>query len=56
VWQQTGSDDDVSMKQIEMHLAHTDGLQSFTIDMMLQSLNIELDVIGYDREGQRWVS
>jgi Swi5-dependent recombination DNA repair protein 1 len=56
VWQQTGSDDDVSMKQIEMHLAHTDGLQSFTIDMMLQSLNIELHVIGYDREGQRWVS
>jgi Swi5-dependent recombination DNA repair protein 1 len=31
-------------------------LQSFTIDMMLQSLNIDLDVIGYDKEGQRWVS
>ncbi|KAK5013205.1 hypothetical protein BJ546DRAFT_856111 [Cryomyces antarcticus] len=27
---------------------------TFTMDMMLRSLNIELDVIGYDREQQRW--
>lgn len=32
----------------------TDHSQSFTIDMMLQSLNIDLDVIGYDKHGQRW--
>jgi hypothetical protein len=24
--------------------------------MMLRSLNIELDVIGYDKEGQRWIT
>ncbi|KAI7323046.1 hypothetical protein KC315_g8619 [Hortaea werneckii] len=27
---------------------------SFTMDMMLRSLNIELDVIGYDKSAQRW--
>ena len=27
----------------------------FTMDMMLKSLNIELEVIGFDKEGQRWV-
>ncbi|ERF70871.1 hypothetical protein EPUS_02393 [Endocarpon pusillum Z07020] len=27
---------------------------SFTMDMMLESLNIELDVIGYDKNNQRW--
>jgi hypothetical protein len=30
-------------------------LQEFTMAMMLQSLSIDLDVIGYDKEGQRWV-
>ena len=29
--------------------------QGFTMDMMLKSLNIDLDLIGYDREMQRWV-
>ncbi|KAF2721351.1 hypothetical protein K431DRAFT_247335 [Polychaeton citri CBS 116435] len=28
----------------------------FTMDMMLRSLNIELDVIGYDKQAQRWIS
>ncbi|MCJ1339318.1 hypothetical protein MMC09_004607 [Bachmanniomyces sp. S44760] len=27
----------------------------FTMDMMLKCLNIELDVIGYDKEGQTWM-
>ena len=27
----------------------------FTMDMMLKSLNIELDIIGFDKDGQRWV-
>ena len=29
--------------------------EGFTMDMMLKSLNIELDVIGYDKEMQRWI-
>ena len=29
--------------------------QSFTMDMMLRTLNIDLNVIGYDRQGQRWI-
>lgn len=29
---------------------------AFTMDMMLRSLNIELNVIGYDKEAQRWVA
>lgn len=29
-------------------------IQNFTIDMMLRSLNIDLDVIGYDKELQKW--
>ena len=56
VWQQTGNGDDVSMRLLADRVIYTDRLQSFTIDMMLQSLNIELDVIGYDKQGQRWVS
>lgn len=29
---------------------------SFTMDMMLKTLNIDLMLIGYDKEGQRWVA
>ncbi len=29
---------------------------SFTMDMMLRSLNIDLNLIGWDKEAQRWVS
>ena len=28
--------------------------EGFTMDMMLKSLNIELGLIGYDKEAQRW--
>jgi hypothetical protein len=28
--------------------------QSFTMDVMLTSLNIDLAVLGYDRENERW--
>jgi Swi5-dependent recombination DNA repair protein 1 len=28
--------------------------QSFTMDMMLKTLNIDLDLIGYNKEAQRW--
>lgn len=30
-------------------------VQNFTMDMMLRSLNIDLDVIGYDKELQKWI-
>ncbi|CAF9925088.1 MAG: hypothetical protein HETSPECPRED_005740 [Heterodermia speciosa] len=29
--------------------------KGFTMDMMLGSLNIELEVVGFDKEAQRWV-
>ena len=29
--------------------------EGFTVDIMLRTLNIELDVIGYDKEGQKWL-
>lgn len=29
-------------------------LQTFTMDMMLRSLNIDLELIGYDKDAQRW--
>ncbi|PGH06215.1 hypothetical protein AJ79_06603 [Helicocarpus griseus UAMH5409] len=29
--------------------------ESFTMDMMLKSLNIELDLIGFDKDTQQWV-
>ncbi|KLJ06732.1 hypothetical protein EMPG_17774 [Blastomyces silverae] len=29
--------------------------ESFTMDMMLKSLNIELDIIGFDKDTQQWV-
>lgn len=31
-----------------------DGHKGYTMDMMLKTLNIELDVIGYDKDMQRW--
>ena len=54
VWQQGGGDDDVSSLPLDGHLIETNAIQSFTMDMMLRSLNIELKVIGYDKHGQRW--
>ena len=29
--------------------------ESFTMDMMLKQLNVELEVIGYDKASQRWI-
>jgi len=29
-------------------------MQSFTMDMMLKTLNIDLKLIGYNKEAQRW--
>jgi Swi5-dependent recombination DNA repair protein 1 len=54
VWQQGGGDDDVSQLPLTALLIETNEIQSFTMDMMLRSLNIELKVIGYDKHGQRW--
>jgi hypothetical protein len=28
--------------------------QTFTMDMMLKALNVDLDLIGYNKEAQRW--
>lgn len=56
VWQQGGGDDDVSSLSLKGHMTETNKTQSFTVDMMLRSLNIELDVIGYDKHGQRWIT
>ncbi|GAB7322039.1 hypothetical protein MBLNU13_g03088t1 [Cladosporium sp. NU13] len=47
-------EDETGPKQVWQQTGNGD--DSFTIDMMLQSLNIDLDVIGYDKHGQRWVS
>ena len=32
----------------------TNTRQSFTMDMMLKTLNIDLKLIGYSKEAQRW--
>jgi Swi5-dependent recombination DNA repair protein 1 len=47
------ADDDVSSAHT-CSVADTDLLQSFTMDMMLKTLNIDLDLIGYNKEAQRW--
>lgn len=51
-------DDDVSSRALD----HSDEVavvlmlsQSFTMDMMLKMMNIELSLIGYDKKRQRWV-
>ena len=56
VWQQGGGDDDVSLLPLSENLIVTDRTQSFTMDMMLKSLNIELKVIGYDKHDHRWIT
>jgi len=47
------SDDDVSL-DAKWERQDANGLQSFTMDMMLKTLNIDLDLIGYSKEMQRW--
>ena len=48
------ADDDVSARR---HACNSLALilnQSFTMDMMLKTLNIDLKLIGYNKEAQRW--
>lgn len=48
------ADDDVSMALTLDKDRIFNMLQSFTMDMMLKTLNIDLDLIGYSKEAQRW--
>ena len=55
VWQEDGKDDDVSRDKLPQTVSwSTNGLQTFTMDMMLRSLNIDMAVIGYDKQMQKW--
>jgi Swi5-dependent recombination DNA repair protein 1 len=49
-----GADDDVSLQVHETGERTANYLQSFTMDMMLKTLNIDLKLIGYNKEAQRW--
>ena len=56
VWMEQGGDDDVGVcLPLVLALVLTD-LQSFTMAMMLRSLNIDLVVIGYEKDAQRWIT
>jgi Swi5-dependent recombination DNA repair protein 1 len=48
------ADDDVSQTCCISRKLSADALQSFTMDMMLKTLNIDLALIGYNKEAQRW--
>lgn len=56
--QQRSEDDTVSLVNIlsVRSDARANIVQSFTMDMMLRSLNIDLQLIGYDKHEQRWKS
>ena len=57
VWQEAVADDDVSYKTVVLVRESSITVQqAFTMDMMLRSVNIELDVIGYDKVAQRWIA
>lgn len=47
--------EDVSPLWFDLCWIHTDSQQEFTMAMMLRTLNVDLDIVGYDREQQRWV-
>jgi Swi5-dependent recombination DNA repair protein 1 len=47
------ADDDVSRLEL-LFVSGIDVPQSFTMDMMLKTLNIDLQLIGYNKEAQRW--
>jgi Swi5-dependent recombination DNA repair protein 1 len=49
-----GADDDVRFQSNGMDEHTANRLQSFTMDMMLKTLNIDLKLIGYNKEAQRW--
>ncbi|KAF1954609.1 hypothetical protein CC80DRAFT_550222 [Byssothecium circinans] len=46
------SDDSCQKEEVETFKAADD--DSFTMDMMLKTLNIDLNLIGYNKEAQRW--
>ena len=46
--------EDVSSISLEDYMGRFDSLQEFTMAMMLRTLNVDLNIIGYDREQQRW--
>ena len=48
------ADDEVCLPLSIACPGHTDMRQSFTMDMMLKTLNVDLKLIGYDPEAQRW--
>ncbi|TVY48686.1 Swi5-dependent recombination DNA repair protein [Lachnellula occidentalis] len=50
-----GEEDVRILLALAMVVILTIWLQEFTMAMMLRTLNVDLDVIGYDREQQRWV-
>lgn len=57
VWQEAGNDDDVRVgPQCASLLLDLISQQTFTVDMMLRSLGINLNVIGYDKVTQKWVT
>lgn len=55
VWQEEGKDDDVSVAELGLRSFSLTISQTFTMDMMLRTLGIDLDKIGWDREAQRWI-
>ena len=56
IWQESSSDDDVGSTSLDEDRAPLIYRQAFTIDMMLRSLNIDLDLIGYDKHAGRWMA
>lgn len=46
--------EDVSIARIQEIMAHPNVLQEFTMAMMLRTLNVDLHIIGYNKELQRW--
>lgn len=57
VWQEEGEDDVSAFAGwLSGWLYLLVQLQIFTMEMMLRSLNIELDVIGWDKAAQRWIT
>lgn len=49
-------DGDVSLRIGRCECAVLMSVQEFTMPMMLKSLNIDLALIGYDRDAQRWLN
>lgn len=55
-WEETGDEDEVGDTcNAKQDLRANTTSKAFTINMMLRSLSIDLALIGYDKETQRWV-